>query len=75
MYKKDRLKHFPPYLLHQQLLRTASLLPLTIYKGKGLDNMLSKNTHVYIKGTPLTKIQGFSSLSKKPKTLIASLLF
>lgn len=42
----------------------CQIIPLTIYRGKGVDNVLSKNTHMYIKVIPLAKIHFFLSQKK-----------
>lgn len=48
MYEKQtdsNIFHYIHYI--SSYLRTASVFPLTICRGKGLDNALSKNTHKY----------------------------
>lgn len=52
----------------------CQIIPFTIYRGKGVDSVLSKNTHIYIKVIPHAKIHFFLSLKqKKRKKTISSL--
>lgn len=59
--------HFPLHPLHHWALRTASLFPFRIQRGKGLFSMLNKNTHMYIKKGSTYKNTGAFPCLKKQK--------